>query len=84
MQYISEIILDKIKEIVAKLTQNPIEEIKEDSTKENISGWDSLAHLNIIMEIEKTFEITLSMEEAVSIDSIRDIAEIIERKKGEN
>ena len=40
-----------------------IEEIKPDCSFEKFEKWDSLAHLNLIIAIEESFNIKLSNEE---------------------
>jgi acyl carrier protein len=49
-------------------------------TKKEIISWDSIGHLNLIIEIEDEFGLTLSMEEIESIDSIKKLFDIVKNK----
>jgi long-chain acyl-CoA synthetase len=45
-----------------------------------VPGWDSLAHLNLILSIERAADVNLSVGEIVSIESLGDLWEIINQK----
>jgi acyl carrier protein len=40
---------------------------------DDIDGWDSLGHLNLIMSIEKEFKIKFSSEQIINLDSVEKI-----------
>ena len=48
--------------------------------KDMIGEWDSINHLNLIVELESTFDMGLSMEEIEKISSVRQIVELIKAK----
>ena len=43
--------------------------------------WDSLAHLKILLEVEKKFKIKFTMKEMTEIKSFKEILQQIDRKK---
>lgn len=49
----------------------------------DIPGWDSLGHINLMSVLESEFQITLDINEIVSLESINDIKKIL-MKKGVN
>ena len=51
-------------------------ELNDLSSPANTDGWDSLAHMNLVLEIEKTFDIELSTRDIMHIDSIKRAIEI--------
>ena len=61
---------DKLKQILSSTLNVPEEQIKEESSVENVEGWDSLAHLNIILSLEQSFGISISPEEAIEMTSL--------------
>ncbi|WP_164123634.1 acyl carrier protein [Sphingobacterium sp. xlx-130] len=64
---------EKIVEIMSEVFELPIDEFPIDITQENIENWDSLRHLNLIVELEDAFDKSFEPEEIsemVSIDSI--------------
>lgn len=47
--------------------------------REEIPRWDSLRHVALVVAIESTFGISLSMDEMQEIVSIRDLQRVLER-----
>ncbi len=47
--------------------------IKETDMIEDIRGWDSLAHVLIIGELESQFGISIPLEEAIEIVTVEDL-----------
>jgi len=60
----------------------PIEEetIDENWTSDDIPDWDSVGHLNLIMEIEKEFDIKIEIEEMFEVEKLGDISRILKKK----
>ncbi len=60
----------------------PIDEetIDENWTSDDIPDWDSVGHLNLIMEVEKEFNIKIEIEEMFEIEKLKDIAKILEKR----
>jgi acyl carrier protein len=54
--------------------------IDENWTSDDIPDWDSVGHLNLIMEIEKEFSIKFEIEEMFEIERLGDILKILKKK----
>lgn len=54
--------------------------VTETTTADDIEDWDSLEHINLIIEVERTFEIKFSMGEVNGMKNVGEMAELIERK----
>ena len=52
-------------------------QIKDDYTAEDIPGWNSLMHINLILAIEEEFEITFSTAEIAGFKCIGDAKKLI-------
>ena len=52
---------------------------KKSFNMNNVDRWDSLKHINLIMEIEKTFNIQFRHNDIVEMTSIDLIVEIIKK-----
>lgn len=50
-----------------------------DTSRAEVTKWDSLRHLSLVSAIEDNFSIALSMDEMVEIRSVRDICNILDR-----
>jgi acyl carrier protein len=47
---------------------------------DDIPGWDSVGHMNLVTELESQFGISLDMDEIVGLDSVGAARAIIARK----
>lgn len=52
-----------------------------DTEKEMVPEWDSLNHLNLVVELENSFDLGLSMEEIEELNSVRGIIDLINSRK---
>jgi len=68
-------VLGNIISIVKTATRN--NDITADSTQENTQGWDSLAYMSILSEIEAVYDVTISQDNIQEFNSIHSIAGII-------
>jgi acyl carrier protein len=48
----------------------------------NLSNWDSLMHMNLVMSLEEAYSIELSMEEIMIMVDVATIRKIIIKKIG--
>ena len=52
-------------------------QIKDDYNASNIPGWDSLMHINLIVEIEEEFGISFSTAEISGFACVGDVKKLI-------
>jgi acyl carrier protein len=69
--------LNKIFEDV--IDEGPVS-LSEKSTSKDIDGWDSLAHIQLIVAIEKFFNIRFSSDEILSWNNVGEIIDCILKK----
>ena len=55
--------------------------INPSTTAQDIDGWDSLAHISLIVAIEKSFNLRFSTTEISDFESVGQMAELILRKQ---
>lgn len=77
-------ILEELIEIFRDIFEDDELILNENMTAEDIEDWDSLAHIRIIVAIEKQFSLKLSINEISSLKNIGDMINMIESKQGEN
>lgn len=63
---------NKLIEIASKVFGINKEDIFLESSNKDIKQWDSLAHLNLISEVEEQFGITIPLEEIPNIRKLSD------------
>ena len=64
---------ERIKDVLKRVLK--LEAVRDDISQKNCGKWDSLSHLNIIVELESEFDITIEPEDIVEMKSL----EIIEK-----
>ena len=56
-------------------------EVNTTTTAEDIDGWNSLAHIRLMVSIEKAFKLRFSAAEISSLKNVGDMALLITRKQ---
>ncbi len=69
--------VDKIKELISKQLNKPVEEITEEKEIVKDLGADSLDVVEMLMGLEEEYGITVSDEDAVNIKTVGDIIKLI-------
>lgn len=69
--------IKKVIEIAAQVFEG---EINETSDQKNCLKWDSLRHLNFIIELEDAFDISFEPEEIAQMKSIQNVVNFINTK----
>ena len=69
---------DKVKEILMNLFD--LEFVDETCSQETCEEWDSMGQLNLVVELETEFDITLEPEEIGEMRSYGDIIRILQAK----
>lgn len=47
----------------------------------DVDGWDSLAHIHLVVSIEKAFKMRFSAEEVSALENVGDLVALIIRKQ---
>jgi len=61
---------EKVKSIVAQVMEVPVDSVREDSSPDTIEAWDSLKHMNLVLALEQSFDVTFSEEQITEIESV--------------
>jgi acyl carrier protein len=56
--------------------------ISKETTADDIDDWDSLEHINLIVNIEKDFNIKLTLGELQDLQNVGDMVDLIGEKVG--
>lgn len=76
----AETVINKVIGILSGLFNVSAEELGPDSSPDTVDGWDSLQHLNIVLDVEQMFDISLSPPEIERMVTVKAIADIVNRK----
>ena len=56
------------------------DKVNMDTAPGDFPEWDSLGHLNLLTTLEENCNISFDMEETMSIQSVQDLKNILEKK----
>lgn len=70
----------KLNEIFCTVFDDDSIEISPEMTANDVDGWDSLSHVNLIVTIESKFNITFSQKELLTFKNIGDLLNSIRNK----
>lgn len=62
----------KLYEIVSKVMNVPVSDIKDDSSPETIESWDSFSLYILLDEIESAFGVKFTLDETLEIKNVGD------------
>ena len=71
----------RIKAIFRNTLQIPSDKIADESRRGDFEEWDSLGHIMLIDALTKEFNLKISAEEALDMESIQDIKRTIAEQK---
>jgi acyl carrier protein len=54
--------------------------VDDKTTASDVEGWDSLAHVNLIVAVERAFEVSFTTKEIGGLGNVGDIVGLIETK----
>ena len=57
-----------------------IQSIDEASSPENVEGWDSYTHIELMLELEEQFSVTVTTDEAVELNTVGKILAFLEER----
>ena len=69
----------KIFDLIGNVLNIDPSQISDETTQDDIENWDSLNSLLIIDEIEREFNIKISINEIIEINQVADIRQILKR-----
>ena len=73
-------LLDRLNEIFREVFDDDDLKIAPEMTANDIEGWDSLSHFNLILAIESRFNINFSLKEVQSFKNVGDLLKSIRSK----
>lgn len=76
----STAIIQDLQPIFADVLDQPGLMLTPDSNASNVEGWDSLAHINLVVTIEKRYHIKFALGELQDLKNVGEMADLIGRK----
>ena len=73
----NEAIRERVRYIVAEITEVEVERITLQSSPDNLEEWDSLAQVNIVLSLEQEFGHQFSPDQIERMVSVAKIVEVL-------
>lgn len=70
----------KLRETLADVFGMKPSEIKAELGREDIDSWDSLKQMDLVMSLERAYDISLDMEDIVRMTTVAAIMEVLAAK----
>lgn len=73
-------ILKRVVDIFREELEQEDLELTDETTAEDVEGWDSLSHVQLVAALEEAFGIEFKSREILSWDNVGDLIDSIEKK----
>ena len=73
-------ILEDLTAVFHEVFNNDDIKLTPQTTSEDVEGWDSFSHINLIMAIEMKFNIKFTQKEIYTFDNIGELVKSIQAK----
>jgi acyl carrier protein len=70
-------LFEKIRNVIASTLKVTPDKITRETSDKDLVAWDSLAHVNLMMGLEQTFDLFLEVEDFTRLTSVPAILEYL-------
>ena len=68
---------EKLRSLLAEVLRLPDEQVNDDLAMKDVDAWDSLVHMQLVLSLEQNFDIQLTFDEIVAMQSVREIKRVL-------
>jgi acyl carrier protein len=72
--------MEKLNVLFRRVFNNDSIELTLQTTANDVDGWDSLSHMNLILAVEVEFQIEFTQKEAFGFQNVGELAACIDQK----
>lgn len=73
-------VMEEVAKIIREVFDAPDAPIGPETTANDVDGWDSLSHVNLIVSVEAHYGFRFRPAEILSLKNVGDLAAAVERK----
>ena len=74
---------DRVKDVMARIFRVPALNVPDDASINEVPEWDSLRHLELMLELEMEFAVSIPTMTMLELFSLHAIEEYLQRKMAE-
>ena len=78
----SQDVFDGVQAVFQDVFQDPALRVARETTAEDVEGWDSFAHINLIVALESKFGVKFRLAELQDLNCVGDMIDLIATKVG--
>lgn len=71
---------EKVKLVLARVLQIPVEIVTDDLTMKDVDSWDSLKHMDLVVSLEESFNLQFTFPEIVAMQKVSAIKNVLLNK----
>lgn len=75
---------NKVDVLVAEVLQIPAATITDDLAMKDLDAWDSLKHMELIVSLEQAFDLQLTFDDIVAMQTVREIKRVLNERGASN
>ena len=72
--------MDQLTDIFRSVFNDETIELADQLTADDIDGWDSIAHINLIFAVEEAFGVSFSTSDLKTLATVGDLRTLIEQR----
>lgn len=74
-------LMSRVNAVFQKIFEDETLNVSRVTTAQDVEGWDSLMHINLIVAIEREFKVRLTTREIAGLRNVGELADVIARKE---
>ncbi|WP_299216959.1 acyl carrier protein [uncultured Aquimarina sp.] len=78
-----EDILSKVRTAFISVLEHENFQLSDETTANDVDGWESITHMMIITEVEKTFSIKFKLMDLMNMNNVGDLVNSIQSELGQ-
>lgn len=72
--------MEKLEYLFARVLCEPVNKIDDKSSPRSLRGWDSMRHVELVLEIERAYHVSFTTAEIVALTSFGRVREMLVKK----
>jgi acyl carrier protein len=72
--------LERMQPVFRRVLRQPDLVLRRDLSAQDVKSWDSLAHINLVVALEREFNIRLKTKDLAGLKNVGEMADLIESK----
>ena len=78
----SDSVSDQLRAIASDVLSVPVARLSMNTTPQDLTAWDSVQHVILLMAVEQHFSVTFTPDEMEQATSLGQIAAVVDRRLG--